>query len=249
MGAVEGFVILQDVSFKYGEQNILNHINLSLSKGTSYALIGKSGVGKSTLLNVVAGFLRPLSGRILIDSLEVKAQRRNTTFLFQDLGLFPWQTIYQAVAMPLELQSGRKDTGIREKVMELLKELGLEAMKDKYPKELSGGERQRAALARTLIGKPDLLLMDEPTSSLDSMTKESIQQLILKYHRKLSTTILFVTHDIEEAVLLGSKILLLNPEGTVSVMDNPGFGTTDAREQLDFYEKCIELRKLLKVGE
>lgn len=248
MDTRDRFVIIEDVSFNFGEQVILNHINLSLSKGTSYALIGKSGVGKSTLLNLVAGFLKPFSGRILIDNHEVKSQRRNTAFLLQDLGLFPWQTIDRAIAMPLELQQGRKDTGIREQVMTILEELGLEDKKDKYPKELSGGERQRVALARTLISKPDLLLMDEPTSSLDSMTKESIQQLILRYHQRLDTTMLFVTHDIEEAVLLGRKILLLNPDGSISVLDNESFAAEKAREQLDFYEKCIQIRKLLKMG-
>jgi NitT/TauT family transport system ATP-binding protein len=149
--------------------------------------------------------------------------------------------------MPLHMVKGNKEGKIRDTVEDLLQEMGLSYIKDKYPNELSGGEKQRVALARTLIGKPDLLLMDEPTSSLDAMTKEAIQHLILKYQSKLKATMLFITHDIEEAVLLGEKIILLNPDTTLTIMDNPFYAVSKAKEQIGFYEKCIQIRKLMKL--
>jgi NitT/TauT family transport system ATP-binding protein len=149
--------------------------------------------------------------------------------------------------MPLRLQQGSDNSGIQEAVTLLLKEMELDHLSNKYPSELSGGEKQRVALARTLIGRPELIMMDEPTSSLDAMTKESIQQLVLKYQQKRKATLLFITHDIEEAVLLGEKIILLNTEGTLEILDNLFYGVDNAKEQLGFYEKCIQIRKFLKL--
>lgn len=241
----DSFIRLDHVTFSYGEQNILKSLDLDMKKGSSYAVIGKSGVGKSTLLHLIAGFLKPLAGSISIDQQEVKTVRRNTAFLLQDLGLFPWQNVTQAVAMPLKLIKGNNSKEIQDKVLTILREMELESLKYKYPKELSGGEQQRVALARILIGEPDLILMDEPTSSLDAMTKELIQKLILKYQQRLQATMLFITHDIEEAVLLGETILLLKPDGTFQRINNSFYAVPNAKEQLGFYEKCIEIRKLL----
>jgi len=243
----EAFVIMRDVSFQFGEQLILNHIELSLKKGTSYALIGKSGVGKSTLLNLIAGFIQPSQGSMTIGGGPVKKSKGNTAFLFQDLGLFPWQTVMEAIMMPLLLKKEKNIEGAKEQILALLKEMELESLKDKYPHELSGGQRQRVAIARALISKPELLLMDEPTSSLDSMTKEHIQQLILAQQQKLKTTLLFVTHDIEEAVFLGEIILILNKNGTIQEVKNPYFAQKNAKDQLGFYEACIEIRKSMNM--
>jgi len=245
MSTNDTFVSLKEVSFSYGNQLILDNIQLSLQKGTSYALIGKSGVGKSTLLNLIAGLVNPTEGIILIDGEEPNKPRQNTAFLFQDLGLFPWQTVFQAIEMPLKLKHTINKTMICEEVMALIKELELDYIVEKYPQELSGGEKQRVALARTLVGKPDFLLMDEPTSSLDAMTKEIIQKLILKFQQKLKATLLFITHDIEEAVLLGEKIILINADATLTVLENSFFALDKAKEQLGFYEKCIQIRKLM----
>jgi len=249
MSNSEDFIRLENVTFSYGKEIILNKVNLKLKKGDSYAVIGKSGVGKSTLLHLIAGFLKPDSGSIYIGQQEIKSIRKNTAFLFQDLGLFPWQTVVQAVGMPLQLNKEGNAPDIKARVLSLLKEMDLEHLKNKYPRELSGGEKQRVALARILITNPDLILMDEPTSSLDAMTKEQIQQLILKYQQKLKATMLFITHDIEEAVYLGKHMLLLKPEGTFHVIENPFFSVPRAREQLGYYEQCIEIRKLLMDGD
>jgi len=244
-GLEYSFIRLDNITFSYGEKTILNKVNLKLKKGESYAVIGKSGVGKSTLLHLIAGFLKPNSGRIYIDQQEIKTIRKNTAFLFQELGLFPWQTVAQAVGMPLQLIKAGNASEIKKRVLSMLKEMNLEHLKDKYPKELSGGEQQRVALARILITNPDLILVDEPTSSLDAMTKEQIQKLILKYQQKLKATMLFITHDIEEAVYLGKHILLLKPGGAFQIIGNPFYSVPRAREQLGYYEQCIEIRKLI----
>ena len=249
MSSNNDFIQLDNVTFSYGEKIILNKVNLQLKRGDSYAVIGKSGVGKSTLLHLIAGFLKPTSGSIYIDQQEIKTVRKNTAFLFQELGLFPWQKVEQAVGMPLKLNKAGKASQIQKEVLSLLKEMELEHLRNKYPKELSGGEKQRVALARILITNPDLILMDEPTSSLDAMTKEQIQQLIFKYQQKLKATMLFITHDIEEAVYLGKHILLLMPGGSYRVIENTFYSMPKAKEQLGYYEQCIKIRKMLMQGE
>ena len=242
---MKDFILIDHVSYSFGQQEVLRKVQMSLSKGESYALIGKSGSGKSTLLNLIAGFLQPDIGTVWMKGTVISGPRRETAFLFQELGLFPWQTVEEAVAMPLKLQGVRQ--GLKEAVDEMLNFMRLEDHKDKYPKELSGGERQRVALARTLISEPELMLMDEPTSALDAMTKEELQKLILSEQRRRKATLLFVTHDIEEAMLLGQNILLLGEDKTVIKLGNPYYLIDNPRDQLGFYEECIKLRKLLKL--
>lgn len=240
---------INNVSFGYEGKQVLKDISLSLKKGASYSLIGKSGTGKSTLLNLIAGFISPQEGSIEINSKKITGTRKETAIMFQELALFPWQTVEQAVSMALTLSNKNdifKKTQTREKVDSLLAELGILELKDKYPNQLSGGERQRTALARGLIGQPDLLLMDEPTSSLDSITKESIQELIRKQQEKLGATLLFVTHDIEEALLLGEKVLILQSEGSLCELDNPCYYRKEGRKSLAFYEQCIRFKELLE---
>ncbi len=239
------FIIFNQVFFAFGEQQVLKEVNLLLEQGVSYALIGKSGSGKTTILNLIAGFLKPDQGTVSINGTIVQKTRRETAVLFQELGLLPWQTVAEAVSMPLKLR-GQKQ-GVDAVVGVLLQKMGLEKYKNKYPQELSGGEQQRVALARTLIGEPDTILMDEPTSALDATTKEELQRLIRWEQQKRQATLLFVTHDIEEAMVLGQYILLLKEDGTISKMENPYYFTKNAREQLGFYEECIKLRRLIKM--
>lgn len=236
---------LDHVSFCFGDTVVLRDISAALQRGCSYALIGKSGIGKSTLLRLIAGFLLPSAGSVSIDGSAVAGPRRQTAFLFQELGLFPWQTVFEAVSMPLKIHGEQKDRDAR--VMSILTELHIEQHKNKYPHQLSGGEKQRTALARTLVCSPDLLLMDEPTSALDAMTKEELQSQILRQAQARGATLLFVTHDIEEAVLLGQTILVLNEDGTLTQLNNPCFGLQAPREELAFYDETIKIRKLLSV--
>ena len=244
-GTNQSFISLENVHFAFGHANVLRDVSLRLNMGITYALIGKSGTGKSTLLDLIAGFLVPDKGTVSINGQQVAGPRKETSYLLQELGLFPWQTVLEAVSMPLEINGIKQ--GLDEKVSELLAELRLEDHKDKYMHQLSGGEKQRVALARTLVGESDLLLMDEPTSALDAMTKEELQSMIFKHKQRLSTTLIFVTHDIEEAVILGEKILILSEDGTLTMMDNNCFLIENPRERLEFYDECIKLRKRLKL--
>lgn len=241
------YITFDHVTFSYGTQTVLKKISLNLGKGSTYALIGKSGTGKSTLLNLLAGFIKPEGGNISVNGEEIRAPRKDISFLFQDLGLFPWQTVFEAVSMPLKLLGRGEQAKLY--VTGILKEMKLENHMDKYPHELSGGERQRTALARTLIAEPELLLMDEPTSALDAMTKEELQGLIIRELKKRRTTLIFVTHDIEEAILMGETILIMGENGAITQIENPYASIENAKEQLDFYEACINLRKQLNVGD
>lgn len=242
---MDSFVKMQHVSFTYENNTILKKLNLTLEKSKSYALIGKSGVGKSTLLHLLAGFLIPTEGEVLIDGNRIQQPSKDIGFMFQDLGLFPWLKVRDAVSMPLKLDKRKTKQEIKERVTALIREVGLSGMEHKYPAELSGGQKQRVALARTLINEPELLLMDEPTSTLDELTKEQIQQLIYVQIKKRQTTLLFVTHNIEEAVLLGDYILLLKDNGDIETIYNPLFGVEKAKENLSFYKACIEVRRKL----
>ncbi len=244
-GTKQNHIQLDHVSFSFGDTVVIRDISLALEQGGTYALIGKSGIGKSTLLRLIAGFLKPDHGLVSIYGKPITGPRKQTAFLFQELGLFPWQTVLEAVSMPLSMH-GKKRERV-DQVMPVLTELHLEQHKDKYPHQLSGGEKQRVALARTLISNPDLLLMDEPTSALDAMTKEDLQSLILSQVQARGSTLLFVTHDIEEAVLLGRTILVLNEDGTISIRENSCFGIQNPRESIVFYDEIIEIRKLLRV--
>ncbi len=241
----KNFIVMDQVSLDFDRQQVLKEVSLTLEQGVSYALIGKSGSGKTTILNLIAGFLKPDGGTVSINGVKVQKPRRETAFLFQELGLLPWQTVAEAVAMPLKLR-GQKQ-GIDTAVAELLQKLGLEKHGNKYPQELSGGEQQRVALARTLISEPDIILMDEPTSALDATTKEELQGLIRWEQQKRRATLLFVTHDVEEAVILGQYILILKEDGMIVQLENPYYFTENAREQLGFYGECIKLRGMIKM--
>ena len=244
---MDSFIKMEQVTFTYDNNTILNKINLTLKKSKSYALIGKSGVGKSTFLHLLASLLIPTEGEVLIEGNRIQHPSKDIGFMFQDLGLFPWLKVCDAISMPIKLDKRKSKQEIKEKVTALIREVGLSGMEHKYPAELSGGQKQRVALARTLITEPDLLLMDEPTSTLDEMTKEQIQQLISEQVEKRQTTLLFVTHNIEEAVLLGEYILFLRDNGDIETIANPLFGVDRAKENLSFYKACIDVRKRLAV--
>lgn len=235
---------IHKMSFAYDGLRIFDQLNLTFKVGKSYALIGQSGCGKTTLLNLLAGFLTPDDGEVVKFGEIEEPHSGKIGYLFQDLSLFPWQTVMDAVRMPVEILDGN-DWNTDE---DILKELGIWEKRDHYPKNLSGGEKQRTALARTLVSKPELLLMDEPTSALDMMTKEVLQKLILEEQQKHGFSMVFVTHDIEEAVYLGETILIMKQNGEVESITNPYFAMPDLKDQLDYYKFCIKLRHQLGLG-
>jgi ABC-type nitrate/sulfonate/bicarbonate transport system ATPase subunit len=166
----------------------------------------------------------------------------------QDYGLLPWATISQNAALGLRIRKfyGLEDRRrpLQERIDPWLKRLGIDDLRDKFPNQVSGGQRQRAAIARTLAMEPDVLLMDEPFSSLDALTREDLQDLVLELQREVSLTTVVVTHSIEEAALLGRRILVLGqpPNREPQVVENPGAGQSDYRRQSTFLERCSELR-------
>lgn len=235
---------INNISFAYYGKTVFNQLNMTFKAGKSYALIGQSGCGKSTLLNLLAGFLKADSGEVVKFGDIEDVHSGKIGYLFQDLSLFPWQTVMEAVRMPIKIIGGDRQIMVED----MLKEVGIWDKRHSYPKNLSGGEKQRTALARTLVSQPSLLLMDEPTSALDMMTKEVIQKLILEEQQKCGFSMIFVTHDIEEAVYLGETILIMKQNGQVDSLSNPYFAMPDLKDQLDYYKFCIELRHQLGLG-
>jgi NitT/TauT family transport system ATP-binding protein len=227
----------------------LQEINLSVAYGESCAVIGPSGCGKSTLLYILAGLYSPTEGAAYIDGKPAVPKRKNTSLILQDYGLLPWQTAWQNTVLGLKL---RGVTVSEQKMIaeQILQDLGLWTYRSHYPAQLSGGQRQRVAIARALTLKPDLLLMDEPFSSLDALTRESLQETLLAIWRKDKVTSVLVTHNIEEAVYLGQKIVIFSPRPgrILHCLDNPQIGDPNYRSKPAFYSLCSLVRKLLEEG-
>lgn len=186
----------------------LDEINLNVRSGEMICIFGRSGCGKSTLLKILAGFLSPSSGTVLLSGRPVTGPGPDRCVVFQEDTLFPWLTVKENIAFGLRGQI-REKKAIWEEVEHFLSLVGLSEFRDYLPREISGGMRQRVALARVLILKPKVLLMDEPFASLDAQTREEMQNLLLSLWERLSHTVLFVTHDVNEAVTLADRILLM----------------------------------------
>ncbi|MEN6412267.1 MAG: ABC transporter ATP-binding protein [Veillonellales bacterium] len=225
----------------------LQHIDLELPEGATCAIIGPSGCGKSTLLKVIAGIITDYDGLVEIGGQPVTPRRQKIGFIPQDYGLLPWRNVYDNICLGVKIKQ-QMNSALRESLGFLLQQLGLEGLEKRYPGELSGGQQQRVALARGFLLNPDLLLMDEPFSALDAMSREEIQDLFLHVWRKHDVSTILVTHQVEEAVYLGQKILVLSPSpGRVNqVIDNPLFGREDIRNQPEFFQLCLSLRKTIK---
>jgi NitT/TauT family transport system ATP-binding protein len=186
---------------------VLENINLSIKRGEFFILLGPSGCGKSTLLNMIAGFIEKTSGDLRVDREEVTKPGRNRGVVFQqaDAALFPWLTVKENVAFGLKMKKTPKD--IRDETSTRFIELvGLKGHEHKFPRELSGGMKQRVQLARVLANDPDILLMDEPFGALDAMTRRTMQTELVRIWKETNKTVIFVTHDIQEALLLGQRV-------------------------------------------
>ncbi len=238
-----------------GFDRALDGLDLSVPRGSSLAVVGPSGCGKSTLLYAIAGLVPRTGGTLEVDGRPARA-RDGTALVFQDYGLFPWKTARQNVELGFRTRNGPASAGrgsrraSRDRALSLLGRFGVAPGADKYPAELSGGERQRTAIARALASEPDLLLLDEPSSSLDALSKESFQRTILGLCSHSDSprglTVVLVTHDIEEAVFLGSSVAVMVRGRIRAVRDNPLFGDPALRERLDYYEFCLSIRRLLE---
>jgi NitT/TauT family transport system ATP-binding protein len=232
----------------YGSEIALKGVDLNIPANTTCAVIGPSGCGKTTLLYTLAGLLPPCEGQVLINGEALRGIRRETGVILQHGGLLPWKTVFRNVALGLKVRGYDKDV-IDRKVSSVLTGLGIYEHRNKYPAQLSGGQKQRAAIARTLVLEPDLLLIDEASSSLDAITREHLQDLILRLYIKRQMTMVLVTHSIEEAVFLGQKIVVMERACIKQTIDNPFFGDENLRSKEEYYRLCLELRKCLDGGE
>jgi NitT/TauT family transport system ATP-binding protein len=181
-----------------------------VSPGEFVAVVGRSGCGKSTLLRIIAGLLPPSTGRVLINGTEVTRPRRDVAMMFQRPGLLPWRSALDNVLLPIELV-GLRRSAHRARAEELLDLVGLDGFHRRLPRELSGGMQQRVALCRSLILRPEVMLMDEPFSALDALTRTELAVQLQRIHMENLATIVFVTHSIDEAVLLADRVVVLTP--------------------------------------
>ena len=210
---METILEFQNISYAYhmpdGETPALEHISFSVKKGEFIAIVGPSGCGKSTLLSLIAGLLKPEEGQILIHGKPMEPHSANIGYMLQKDHLFEWRSIYRNIILGLEIQH-KLNSDTKAKTKELLSTYGLQNFAKAKPSELSGGMRQRAALIRTLVLDPDLLLLDEPFSALDYQTRLTVGDDIGQIIRKEKKTAILVTHDLSEAVSLGDRVIVLS---------------------------------------
>ena len=215
---------LADISFSYheltGETLALQDISFTVNPGEFIAIVGPSGCGKSTLLSIIAGLLIPENGNLLLNDTPLASSRSRIGYMLQKDHLFEWRTILGNVMLGLEIQK-RSDAASKAKALELLKTYGLDAFADSRPSQLSGGMRQRAALIRTLVLEPELLLLDEPFSALDYQTRLMVADDIWKIIKREQKTAILVTHDLSEAVSMADRVLILSSRPGRLVKDIP----------------------------
>lgn len=200
---------LENVSYRYAGEDfdIVDRLSLSVEPGAFHCVIGVSGCGKSTVFRMINGLLKPRSGVIRVNGRPIGEQKQYCGYMPQKDLLFPWRSVGENLALPMELRGGISKGEQRERVDAALAEVGLAGCRDKRPDELSGGMRQRAAFARTMLTGSDLLLLDEPFSALDYLTRVTMQEWLLDQWRRTGKTILFITHDVEEALFLSTSVL------------------------------------------
>jgi NitT/TauT family transport system ATP-binding protein len=208
-------VQFDEVAIHLGGREILSPTSLAVRRGEFLCVIGPSGCGKTTLLRAAAGFVQPAQGRVLRAGREVRAPSREAAFVFQDYGraLLPWRTVEGNVSLALE--AARVPAAERApRIAQVLDTVGLAEHADKYPAQLSGGMQQRVQIARCLAQQPELLLMDEPFGALDAMTRAGLQDELARLVRQQGLTVMFVTHDLEEALYLGDRVIALRSQPT-----------------------------------
>ena len=231
---------------KNREVKALDNVCVHIAKGDIYTFIGPSGCGKSTLLHVLSGIIRNYSGKALINGSPVDPKKQRIGLVLQNYGLLPWKTVLKNCLLGVKIKDNADS--LDEYGNFITKELGINQLFDRYPSEISGGQKQRVAIARAFIMRPDLLLMDEPFSALDAITREEMQGLFLNIWKNHKVTTVFVTHSVDEALYLGSKIVVFSnaPGHILDVIDNPCFMSEDIRNHKDYNAMASQLRNNLR---
>lgn len=240
---------LHNISVDFDNTPVLKDISFSLRKGRILAVVGPSGCGKSTLLNVLSGVTKNYMGEIVIGSSLLHSAGLVYGYVPQNLGLLPWKRVKENILLPTKINKGIKVEKVE--IDEVLSKLELVDLLDRYPLQLSGGQRQRVALARAFISQPDILLMDEPFSALDTLTANTSRELFLNLWRKYRPTTIFTTHNLSEAVKLGEHILLLDkqPAKVLRYVDNPIFDSEAQQDETVFAEFKKELMGWIHEGD
>ncbi len=239
-------LIIDNITKRYGNLEILRGISLEISSGEIVALVGPSGCGKTTLLRLIAGFENPDEGSILINGVKVSKPlsvvapyKRGVSMIFQDLALWPHMRVREHIAFVLKREKLSRDEQ-RSRIDMILNDVNLSGYNERYPHQLSGGEKQRLAIARGVASMPDYLLMDEPFNSVDSIVKEELQELVIRFKNNLRTGIIYVTHNIEEVLELADRIAIMN-KGVIE--------QTDSKEVVFSKPKSEFVCRLLRISQ
>ncbi|MHA0857026.1 ABC transporter ATP-binding protein [Paenibacillus sp. CMAA1364] len=243
---------INNLSVEYTNgQSVLNRLQLTVPEHGIYSIIGPSGCGKSTILRAIAGLIPTYQGEISYNDETLHHHPRLIGLIPQSYGLLPWKTVESNIrtAMRISHPDRKLKQAQQQQIKHWLESMGIGALANRYPLSLSGGQQQRVAIARAFAISPTIMLLDEPFSALDAITRESIQQLFLDNWRSNPTTALFVTHDVEEAILLGEKIIVMpaNQEEPYEIIDNPIFHMAyeDKRNSDEFYQQVKTIRKVM----
>jgi NitT/TauT family transport system ATP-binding protein len=246
-------ILIEHLSFSYADKqqkrvDVIEDLSLSLYDHEFLAIVGASGCGKTTLLNIVAGLLPPRGGKISLDGREIKGPGLDRTMVFQDDAVFPWYTVHGNVEYGLKISRMKKEER-EQKVAHYLNLVGLSGCDSLFPRQLSGGMRKRVDVARAIITKPEVLLMDEPFAALDVMTKEKLQVQFLEIWNETRMTVVFVTHDLEEALFMADRVVVMaSHPGRISRIVEVSFGrprTKDLKTTAEFQAMRRDLGHVL----
>lgn len=239
-------------SYMSNKNNIhaLGPITMKIESGDIIAIIGPSGCGKSTFLHVLSGIIKDHSGQATLNGTPLNPKIHYIGFIPQNFGLLPWRNIEKNCLLSLKIKHKPITEDLKKRFDYIINKLDIASLMDRYPRELSGGQKQRAAIARAFIMNPDLLLMDEPFSALDALTREEAQELFIDVWNQYKPTTVFVTHSIEEAIYMGKKIVIMShsPGTIVEIIDNPLFNTVNLRQNEEYLKLSSHIRNIIKEG-
>ena len=240
---------VKNITVNFEEKSVIEDVTVTLNEGEIVSILGVSGVGKTTLFNVIAGLINPCIGTVELDGENIIGKSGKISYMLQKDLLFPFKTILDNVSLPLILKGENKKKA-REIAGKYFSQFGLEGMENKYPKELSGGMRQRAAFFRTYMFSSEIALLDEPFIELDTITKQKIHTWYLDVVKKLNISILFITHDIDEAILISDRIYIISGKpgkivNEIEVKINKNISNEDVSMTQDFLNYKKEIMKFL----
>ena len=243
-------IALQSVTKRFKNAAVaLQEISLTVDRGEFVTFLGPSGCGKSTLLKLISGLSPASGGAVQVNGMTPENAREMMSFIFQDATLLPWRTVERNVGLGLELEHAARDAR-KERVAQMLKLVGLDHVAQHYPRQLSGGMKMRVSIARALVSRPRILLLDEPFAALDEMTRDRLNEELLRLFAEQKWTVLFVTHSVAEAVFLSSRIVILaSHPGRVAhqvEVNLPWPRTAATRESVEFEEMVLQTSRLLR---